>query len=192
MPLPAGRLQEKYQHFGTNISSNSLKSNRHARFSRFSSGSLGNSCLCPTTRYHWKAAGQIFMSWFLQDLGVDCRHLDAFPCVSSDWFLVRRCVVPLKCCTGFNYVYKQLVLDSSFTSKFCFAEPAFHKLATYETIRNELRRTCVFRDFWRSFSPRTLKHHQKPGKIWQDFKGRNGLCPMSPDLRGICFCWIKG
>ena len=80
-----------------------------------------------------------------------------------------RCVAPLKCCrTGFNYVYKQLVLDSSFTSKFCFAEPAFHKLATYETIRNELRRTCVFRDFWRSFSPRTLKHHQNPGKISKD------------------------
>lgn len=80
-----------------------------------------------------------------------------------------RYVGPVKCCcTGFNYVYKQLVLDSSFTSKFCFAEPAFHKLATYETIRNELRRTCVFRDFWRSFSPRTLKHHQNPGKISKD------------------------
>jgi len=65
--------------------------------------------------------------------------------------------VPLK---SFDYVHKQLALGSPGTSKFCFAEVAFHKLATSETIRNELRRTCVFRDFIRSISPRTLKHHQ--------------------------------
>ncbi|CAE7841288.1 unnamed protein product [Symbiodinium necroappetens] len=33
-------------------------------------------------------------------------------------------------------------------------------MATSETIRNELRRQCVFRDFYRSLSPRILKHHQ--------------------------------
>ncbi|CAE7820290.1 BC10 [Symbiodinium sp. CCMP2592] len=65
--------------------------------------------------------------------------------------------IPLK---SFDYVYKQLVVNSPGTSKFCFAEPAFHKMATSETIRNELRRQCVFRDFYRSISPRILKHHQ--------------------------------
>mmetsp|Transcript_125266 Transcript_125266/g.365875 ORF Transcript_125266/g.365875 Transcript_125266/m.365875 type:complete len:540 (-) Transcript_125266:55-1674(-) len=65
--------------------------------------------------------------------------------------------VPLK---SFAYVYRQLVVNSPLTSKFCFAEPAYYKLATTETIRNELRRTCVFRDFYRSYNPRTLKHHQ--------------------------------
>lgn len=65
--------------------------------------------------------------------------------------------IPLK---SFDYVYKQLVVNSPSTSKFCFAEPAFHKMATSETIRNELRRQCVFRDFYRSLSPRILKHHQ--------------------------------
>ena len=81
---------------------------------------------------------------------------------------------------GFNYVYKQLVLDSPLTSKFCFAEPAFYKLATYETIRNEIRRTCVFRDFWRSYSSRTIKHHQNHGKVktvrHMNGSDRNGSC----------------
>ncbi|CAE8656753.1 unnamed protein product, partial [Polarella glacialis] len=65
--------------------------------------------------------------------------------------------VPLK---SYSYVYRELIEKSPATSKFCFAEPAFHKLATSETIRNELRRQCVFRDFYRSWNPRTLKHHQ--------------------------------
>jgi len=65
--------------------------------------------------------------------------------------------VPLK---SYSYIYRQLIFNSPSTSKFCFADPAFHKAATTETIRNELRRQCVFRDFYRGHSPRTLKHHQ--------------------------------
>lgn len=65
--------------------------------------------------------------------------------------------VPLK---GFDYVYRHLAVNSPSTSKFCLAEPAYYKLAYTETIRNELRRTCVFRDFYRVYNPRTLKHHQ--------------------------------
>jgi len=76
---------------------------------------------------------------------------------NQQFVFVSHNTIPLK---SFDYVYKQLVLNSPSTSKFCFAEPAFHKLATYETIRNEIRRSCVFRDFWQSYSPRTLKHHQ--------------------------------
>ncbi|CAE7158703.1 unnamed protein product [Symbiodinium pilosum] len=33
-------------------------------------------------------------------------------------------------------------------------------MATSETIRNELKRKCVFRDFYRSIHPRIVKHHQ--------------------------------
>lgn len=57
-----------------------------------------------------------------------------------------------------------------------FAERAFHKLATYETIRNELRRSCVFRDFLQTYSPRTLKHHQLLGRnrVWITASG--GWC----------------
>lgn len=65
--------------------------------------------------------------------------------------------VPLK---GFDYVYRQLVVNSHLTSKICLAQPALAKTATAETIRNELARTCVFRDFYRVYNPRTLKHHQ--------------------------------
>jgi len=70
---------------------------------------------------------------------------------------VSHNTVPLK---SFDYVYRQLAVNSPSTSKFCLAEPAYYKLATTETIRNELRRACVFRDFYRSYNPRTLKHHQ--------------------------------
>mmetsp|Transcript_77624 Transcript_77624/g.202053 ORF Transcript_77624/g.202053 Transcript_77624/m.202053 type:complete len:470 (+) Transcript_77624:177-1586(+) len=70
---------------------------------------------------------------------------------------VSHNTVPLK---GFDYIYRQLVENSQTTSKFCFADKAWHKMATPETIRNELRRQCIFRDFYRELNPRTLKHHQ--------------------------------
>lgn len=65
--------------------------------------------------------------------------------------------VPLK---SHSYIYRQLIFNSPSTSKFCFADPAFHKGATTETIRNELRRQCIFRDFYRAHNPRVIKHHQ--------------------------------
>lgn len=65
--------------------------------------------------------------------------------------------VPLK---GFGYVYRQLGLASPGTSKICFASPAQHRTATAETVAQELKRQCVYRDFYRTFNPRTLKHHQ--------------------------------
>lgn len=76
---------------------------------------------------------------------------------NEQFIFISHNTVPLK---NFDYVYRQLVEVSPQTSKFCFAEPAQHKLATTETIKNEVKRQCIFRDFWRGVNPRTLKHHQ--------------------------------
>lgn len=76
---------------------------------------------------------------------------------NQQFVFVSHNSIPLK---SFDYVYQQLIKVSPSTSKFCFAEPAIAKQATQETIRNEFLRSCVFRDFWRAYNPRTLKHHQ--------------------------------
>jgi len=65
--------------------------------------------------------------------------------------------VPLK---RFAYVHRQLVQESPTTSKFCLATAAEHDTMAGEAVHQELRRQCLFRDFLRRQSPRTLKHHQ--------------------------------
>lgn len=133
--------------------------NREKRLAeRFSGWTMPWSATLPLSRWGAVELPQVETRWcalFGLEVALLARALQDPH--NQQFVFVSHNTIPLK---SFNYVYKQLVLDSSFTSKFCFAEPAFHKLASYETIRNEPRRTCVFRDFWRSFSPRTLKHHQ--------------------------------
>mmetsp|Transcript_73820 Transcript_73820/g.171219 ORF Transcript_73820/g.171219 Transcript_73820/m.171219 type:complete len:463 (+) Transcript_73820:189-1577(+) len=76
---------------------------------------------------------------------------------NTQFVFLAHDTVPLK---KFDYVYEQLAINSPQTSKFCFADKAFTKSATIETVRNEWLRECVFRDFYRDYNPRTLKHHQ--------------------------------
>lgn len=76
---------------------------------------------------------------------------------TQQFVFVSHNTIPLK---SFGYVYQQLGVAAPTTSKFCFAEPAHHRTATAETVAQELKRQCIFRDFYRALNPRTLKHHQ--------------------------------
>lgn len=70
---------------------------------------------------------------------------------------VSDTTVPLK---TFDYVYRQLAELSPRTSKFCLATAATHKTAKAEMLTQEMKRSCVFRDYYQQQNPRTLKHHQ--------------------------------
>lgn len=76
---------------------------------------------------------------------------------NQQFVFLSHSTVPLK---SFGYVYHQLGVVTPKTSKFCLAEPAQHRTAIAETVAQELKRQCVFRDFYRTLNPRTLKHHQ--------------------------------
>jgi len=112
----------------------------------------------PLARWGAAEVAQVETSWCAL-VGVEVALLSAAlqDARNQQFIFLSHNTVPLK---GLDYIYRQLVWNSPGTSKFCFAGPAWHKLATTETIRNELRRQCVFRDFYRALNPRTLKHHQ--------------------------------
>lgn len=91
--------------------------------------------------------------------GVEVALIDAALQDPSNTQLVfvSHDAVPVK---SFQYIYRQLVLNSPTTSKFCFAEPATHERALVEQFHNELHTQCIFRDFYRTNQSRTLKHHE--------------------------------
>ena len=76
---------------------------------------------------------------------------------NQQFVFVSDSSVPLK---PFAYVYKELALNSPETSKICLASEAYFKGAKKEFVKQEAKRSCVFRDFLRGINPRAMKHHQ--------------------------------
>lgn len=76
---------------------------------------------------------------------------------NTQFVFVSDSTVPLK---RFDYIYKQLIVNSPSTSKFCVAEPAQYREAQVQMAIQEAKRSCVFLDYLRNINPRVLKHHQ--------------------------------
>jgi hypothetical protein len=92
-------------------------------------------------------------------LGVEMALLEsALEDSNNEQFVfVSHDAVPVK---SFGYIHRQLAVNSPSKSKFCFAEPAKHQRALLEQFENEMHGRCVFRDFYRTHQPRTVKHHE--------------------------------
>lgn len=76
---------------------------------------------------------------------------------NAQFVFVSDSTVPLK---NFAYVHKALMQVAPSSSKVCLAEPAVYHNVKAEVLRLEASHSCVFRDFYRAYNPRTMKHHQ--------------------------------
>jgi len=76
---------------------------------------------------------------------------------NTQFVFVSGTTIPLK---PFSYVYRQLIQHSPFTSKFCLASPADYLSMQRQAVKIELVGGCYFKDYYRYYDQRVLKHHQ--------------------------------